>query len=134
MVLALTTRVVHHHQLAVAVHDHDTAVLALGEVGVVEAHDALRLHLERTLLDLAARRRAADVEGPHRELSAGLTDRLSGDDADRFTDVHLVPAREVAPVAHAAHAALGLAGEHRPNHDLFDARFLDLARQGLVEQ
>ena len=62
--------------------------------------------LERALLDLAARRRAADVERAHRELRARLADRLAGDDADRLADVDLVAARQVAPVALGAHAAL----------------------------
>jgi hypothetical protein len=35
------------------------------------------------------------VEGAHRQLRAGLTDRLGGDDADRLADVHqLADARE----------------------------------------
>ena len=44
-------------------------------------------------------RRAADVERPHRQLRARLTDRLRGDDADRLADVDRRAAGEVAPVA-----------------------------------
>ena len=77
-----------------------------GEVRVADSDVALVARLERALLDLAARRRSADVERAHRELRARLADRLARDDADRFADVHLVPARQVAPVALGAHAAL----------------------------
>ena len=66
---------------------------------VAEADDAFGARLERALLDLAARRRATDVERAHRELRARLADRLGGDDADRLADVDLVAAGEVAPVA-----------------------------------
>ena len=33
------------------------------------------------------RRRAADVERPHRQLRARLADGLGGDDADRFAEL-----------------------------------------------
>ena len=109
------------------------AVRLLGDVRVADADVAFVARLERALLDLAARRRAADVERPHRELRARLADRLAGDDADRLADVDLVPAREVAPVALGADAALGLAGEHRADDDLLDARLLDDVHEVLVE-
>ena len=71
----------------------------VGELRVADADDAFGARLERALLDLAARRRATDVERAHRELRARLADRLAGDDADRLADVDLVAAREVAAVA-----------------------------------
>src|SRR5712671_1051319 len=76
---------------------------------------------------------AADVEGAHGELRAGLADGLRGDDADRFTDVHLAPAGEVAAVALDADAAPGLAGEHRADLHLLDAGFLDVLDLVLVD-
>ena len=78
----------------------DGAVLRLrDELRVAQADDALGARLERALLDLAARRRATDVERAHRELRARLADRLGGDDADRLADVDAVAAGEIAPVA-----------------------------------
>src|SRR3546814_10958731 len=53
----------------------------------------------RLLVDL---RRAADVEGPHRELRARLADRLGGDHADRLADVHRRAASKVAAIPFAA--------------------------------
>ncbi len=46
-----------------------------------------------------ARCRTADMEGTHRELRAGLADRLGGDDTDRFADLDLLAAGQVAAVA-----------------------------------
>ncbi len=88
MVLALATGVVHHDELAVAVHHHHACRRAcVDELRVAQAHDAFGARLERALLDLAAGRRTTDVEGAHRELRTGLADRLSGDDADGLADV-----------------------------------------------
>ncbi len=129
VVLALAAGVVHDDELAVAVHDDDGAVLLLGELRVAQAHGAFGARLERALLDLAARRRATDVERAHRELGARLADRLRRDDADGLADVDAVAAREVAAVAHRAHAATRLAREHRADDDLFDAGVLDLAQR-----
>src|SRR5690606_14792591 len=111
------------------VHDRDGAVAAAREVGAADADEALGARLDRALLDLAARRSAADVEGAHRELGAGLADRLARDDADRLADVHLVAAREVAPVAFRADAATRLAREHGADDDLLDARLFDLEHE-----
>ena len=77
---------------------------------------------------------AADVEGPHRQLGAGLADRLRGDDADRLAGVHLGAAGEVAPVALGADAVLGLAGERRADLHLQHAGRLDQVGVALVDQ
>ena len=78
-------------------------------------------------------RRAADVEGPHGQLGAGLADRLGGDDADRFADVHRRAAGQVAAVAGAADADLGLAGQDRADLDRLHAGGLDQLDHVLVE-
>ena len=44
----------------------------------------------------------AGVERPHRQLRAGLADRLGGDDADRLADADQLAGRQVAAVAGAA--------------------------------
>ena len=131
--LALATRVVDDHDLAVAIHDADALVATLGEARVADADDAFGPRFERTLLDLATRRGSTDVEGPHRELGARLADALGRDDADGLADVHLVAAGEVTPVALGAHAALRLAGEHRADDHFLDARFLDRVNEGFFE-
>ncbi len=60
----------------------------------------------------------AGVERPHRQLGSRLTDGLGGDDAHRLTDVDGVSLGEGAAVAGRAHAAAGLAVEHRADLDL----------------
>ena len=73
---------------------------------------------ERLLGDL---RGAADVERAHGELGARLADRLRGDDAHRLAHVDRRAAGEIAPVAVAAHAVGGLAGQHRTDAQLLHA-------------
>ena len=79
-------------------------------------------------------RRAADVEGPQRELRARLADGLRGQDADRLAHVHHVHGGQVAAVAHPADAAPGLAGEHRADLDLLDPGVVDRVGDLLVDQ
>ena len=84
------------------------------------------LGLEGGLLGAVAGR-AADVERPHGELRAGLADGLGRDDAHGHPHLHELAGGEVAAVAEGAHAALGLAGEHRADPHLLDAGGLDVA-------
>src|SRR5690606_25673307 len=69
--------------------------------------------------------RTADVEGPHRQLGARLADRLGGDDADRFADVDVGAARQVAAVAGRADAGVGFTGQGRADLDGLDAHLVD---------
>src|SRR6266513_2539679 len=100
---------------------------------VAELDHALDLGLAHGLLG-DTRRRAADVEGAQRELRARLADGLRRQDAHGFAQIHHVHGGEVAAVAHAAHAALRLAGEHRADPDRLDPRVLDRLRGLLVDQ
>src|SRR3546814_13531913 len=68
----------------------------------------------RPLVDL---RRAADVEGPHRELRARLADRLGGDHADRPHAVHRRAARTVPALAFAADATRRFAATRRADSE-----------------
>src|SRR5208337_57227 len=49
---------------------------------------------------------SSDMEGPHGELCAGLSDRLGRDNAYRLTDLNLAAPRKVSSVAFAAYADL----------------------------
>src|SRR5690606_5146253 len=126
-------RLVDDLQHAVAVHHHGGAVLLGDELDVLELDPTLEAVLEARLLDLAARRRATDVERAHRELRARLADGLGRDHADRLAHVHLVAAREITPVAQRADTAPVLAGEHRADDHLLDARFQDRRDSRLVD-
>jgi hypothetical protein len=59
---------------------------------------------ERRLLG-HARRGAADMERPHRQLRARLADGLRGDDADRLAELDHLAGGKVAAVALGADAA-----------------------------
>src|SRR5699024_6973298 len=79
------------------------------------------LHAGQTLRDVIGRCRTTGVERTHRQLRAGLTDRLGGDDTDRLADVDEVARCERTPVAASADADRRVTGEHGAHLDLGDA-------------
>ena len=95
--------------------------------------DTRDLRLARRLLGDTSGR-STDVERTQRELRARLTDRLRGNDTDRFAEVDDVHRRQVAAVAHAAETALRLTGEDGADLDHLDARLFDLRRLLFVDQ
>ena len=133
--LAVAPLRVLHDQRPGAVHDDALAgvvvplALGLDDLEALVADRAGVLRVERGLLR-HARRRAADVERPHRQLRARLADRLRGDDPDGQAELDQLAGREVAAVALRADAAAARARQHRADPDLLDAAFLD--RRGLV--
>src|SRR2546425_1232614 len=113
------------NQLALVARDHALLVGCLDEgEAIAVLDDAFHLGLAHRLLR-DARRRAADVEGAQRELRARLPNRLGSQDPHRFAQIDHVHGRQVAAVAHPAHAALRLAREHRPDAHRLDPRILD---------
>src|ERR1019366_6108022 len=104
---------------AVAVHHHQVAFLGAHGHQVDEAHSAVVLGIEARLF-ADSRSRTADVEGTHGELGSRLADGLRHDHARGLAQLDQAAGSQVAPVTHHAHAALGLAGEHRANLDLLD--------------
>ena len=88
-----------------------------------------RLRLDVLLLD-AAGGDAADVEGPHGELGAGLADRLRGDDPDGHAHLDELPGGQVHAVAPAADAQRRLAGHRAADLDLLDLHVLELLGRG----
>ena len=88
-----------------------------------------RLRLDVLLFD-AAGGDAADVERPHRELGAGLADRLGGDDPDGHAHLDELAGRQVHAVAAAADAQRGLAGHRAADLDLLDLHLLELLGRG----
>ena len=133
MLGTLALGAVDQHQLGVAAHHHRHAGAVDHDVAVAHLDVAVVARLDARLLG-AALGGAADVEGAHGELGARLADRLGGDDADRLADIDLRAARQVAAVALAADAGLGVAGQHRADAHLLDARLLDQLDPDLVDQ
>src|SRR6516164_1144411 len=131
MALALPTSLVNHHHRSVAVHGYEVSVAVLDRLQVVIPQDAIVPGFQRRLLADPAGG-TTDVEGPHRELRAGLADGLSGYDAHRLAHLYHAAGGEVPSVAAHADTASRLAGQHRANLHPFDTRRLDGRRQVFV--
>ena len=116
-------------QRAVAVHDHQVSVPVGHVLNIQEFHDTFVLGFFRGLFVRPACR-TADMERSHRQLRAGFADRLGGNDAGRFAQIHHLAGCQVAPIAFDADAALGLAGQHGPDLHLLDAGCLNIGCQG----
>ena len=90
-------------------------------------------HTGQTLRDVVGRGHTTGVEGTHRQLRAGLTDRLGGDDADRLADVDELAGGQRTAVALRAGAGPGVTGEDRADLDLLDARVDELVDLDVAE-
>src|SRR5690606_23659734 len=80
----------------------------------------------QTLGDGVSSGRTTGVEGTHRQLRAGLTDGLGGDEADGLTDVDQLARGQRTAVALGAGAGAGFTGEHGAHLDLGDTRLDEL--------
>jgi hypothetical protein len=70
----------------------------------------------------ASLRRAADVEGPHRQLCSGFTDRLRGHNTDSFADIHGRSACQITAIAFCANTVVvAFAGQNRANQHFINA-------------
>src|SRR5262249_28046997 len=99
------------------------AVAVLDDRLVLNGDLALEVRFdERLLVDL---RRAADVEGAHGQLRAGLADRLRRNDADRFAVVDRRAAGEIAAITLAADAVDELTGQRRADLHFADTSLVD---------
>ena len=121
-----------HRDHHVAHHGDQMTLAVLGDGLVLDRHLAVEIRLdERLLVDL---RRAADVEGAHRQLGAGLADRLRRDHADRLAVVDRSAAGQIAAVALAADAVDQFAGQGRTDLHFLDAGLLDGVDMLLLHQ
>ena len=91
------------------------------------------LHAGQTLRDVIRRRRTTRVEGAHRQLGAGLTDRLGRDDADGLADVHQRAGGQRTAVALRADTDRGIAGQHRAHLDALDTGRDELVDLGVAD-
>src|SRR5262249_17725262 len=117
---------------AVLVEDDAVAVFEFNQAQFVVTGLAVVLRLDLRHLEHTGGG-ATDVERAHRQLRAGLTDGLGGDDADGFTELHLGAGGEVAAVTGHTHTVFAFAGQHGPDLDLFHARNVDGAGLEFVD-
>src|SRR5690606_16986147 len=100
---------------------------------VVQANGAAVLH--QHVVDCGGPAcRTTNVEGTHGQLGTRLTDGLGSDNADRLTDVDLMPAGQVEAVALGADAVTGFAADRRTHDHFVDAVQLDEVDPLLVHQ
>ena len=102
---------------------HEFPGVARDRLQVVQANGPAVLRLN-VVARRRARRRTADVESTHRQLRAGLADRLGRNDAHRLADVDFVTSRQVPSVALGAHAVARLASDRRTHMEFIDAQRL----------
>jgi hypothetical protein len=134
MAFALAVVVIGDDQLAVA-GDGDRFTLDVGDVadGGQEADGTGRLAFQLGSGSRAGGG-AADVEGPHGQLGAGLADGLGGDDADGLAGVDQITPAQVAAVTLGAQAPAGIAGQRRAHLDFVDAQLVNQVHLGFIEQ
>lgn len=65
------------------------------------------------------------MEGAHRQLRARFTNRLRGNDADRFTDIDRCTAGKVTTIAGTAHAIRRFTSENRTDLHFLNASRID---------
>ena len=126
---SFATAIVDDRQRTVAVHRDAFALAALHRLQVeVLDRAVLTSFVFRRLFKT---RRTTDVERTHRQLRAGLANRLRGNNTDRFANFNRPTSCEVASVTLDAAATTRFAGQHRTNAHALHARTLNLGRQGL---
>ena len=81
-----------------------------------------------------SRRGATDVEGPHGQLGARLTNRLGSNHAHGFAGIHQLAATQITAVALGAQTIAGFAGQRRAHLDFVDAQGVDIVNSSLVQQ
>src|SRR5262245_4828036 len=82
----LSPRLVQQNHLSMSTHYNGYAGRADDDIAVLDLDRRIKGGLDRRLL-CPPLRCTADMKRPHRQLRAGLTDRLGGYHADRFADV-----------------------------------------------
>mmetsp|Transcript_18412 Transcript_18412/g.29908 ORF Transcript_18412/g.29908 Transcript_18412/m.29908 type:complete len:628 (-) Transcript_18412:6693-8576(-) len=119
-------------QLHVAAHHQDLAIGVLQSVGVFKDDLAfLACFQERLLTTL---RNTTDVEGPHRQLCTGFTNRLCCDDTHGFASVHHGTTCKVTTVTHGADTFFCLTCQRAADPHGCHAGFVNCVRHALVDQ
>ena len=101
-----TAVLINDGNLTVTVHHNEIARPVLNHRKINKAKYAVDRGFQRSLLDMPAGC-TTDVEGSHGQLRARLPDGLGGDDTDRLTHCHELPAGQVTTVAPGADTAPG---------------------------
>ena len=78
--------------------------------------------------------RTTDMECSHGQLRSRLADRLSSNDADRFTNIDNVAMGQIAAITHGTNTMLGATRQNGTNINPFNAGAVDFLRQRLINR
>ena len=79
-------------------------------------------------------RRTTDMEGAHGQLGARLTDRLCGNNANRFANRDAVTTSKIATVTLRADTVAYFAGDRRSHQHIIDCELFQSRNVSFVEQ
>ena len=106
---------------------HDRAARTVGyDICIFDLHLAFGIGLDKRLVNHL--RRTTNVERPHGQLRARLTDRLGRDHADRLAHIDRRSAGKVAPVTRRADTVFRFACQRRANFDAHQIGFFNRAQ------
>ena len=114
------------------IHDNLLTCYVLQNIGFTQFYFTVSNSLLRSLR--TALRNPANVEGPHGQLSARLTDGLRRNNAHSLTRVHLSAPCQIAAITHGTNTVLGLTSERRAHLHRDHASRFNRVRQFLVKQ
>jgi hypothetical protein len=109
---------------APAVHDHQFVVGIFDHIDIDKFNFSDGSGTNIRLFNPPAGR-TADVEGPHGQLGARLTDGLGGKDAHRLAHLNRSSMGQVPAIALGAQTMFGAAGQGRANQDRGHTRILN---------
>jgi len=107
----------------VATHRDQIAIGIFRNILVTQFDLAIEIALDEGRI--GNRRRTANVEGTHGQLRAWLTNRLCGNNANRFTNIDRCTASKVTTIARTAHAIRRFASENRTDLHFLNACSID---------
>ena len=105
---------------SVFIKDDTVSIPQLHRPNILKLQDTRGARLNLGLLK-HCRGGSADMKGAHRQLSAGLTDGLGGNDAHGLAHCSHDSTGKGDAIAFLANTALGFTRQHRANFDSFDA-------------
>ena len=98
-----------HGQFTGTGNRHNIAVFLGHCLDIMQTDSTAGLNFN-TAYRCGTRGRTTNVEGTHGQLGTGLTDRLGGNNADRFTHIDLVPASQITTITGGTDTKAGFTG------------------------
>ena len=123
---ALASLIVLQDHFGITPHDHRNAAGVIDGIIIEHAQHTIMACFNMRLF-CTTLGSTTDMEGTHRELCTRLTNGLSGNNTDSFTDVDRRTTCQIAAIAGPADTADAFTGQHGADLEIFDIRiFHDL--------